>query len=83
MSVEAVKSYFREKGMEERVLEFSVSSATVALAAEALHCEPGRIAKTLSFMVEEQPILIVTAGDMKIDNHKYKTHFGKKAKMLV
>lgn len=83
MSVEAVKSYFREKGMEERVLEFPVSSATVALAAEDLHCEPGRIAKTLSFMVEEQPILIVTAGDMKIDNHKYKTHFGKKAKMLT
>ena len=63
-------------------MEFDVSSATVELAAQALHCEPGRIAKTLSFMVEDQPILIVTAGDMKIDNHKYKTHFGKKAKML-
>ena len=83
MSVEAVKSYFREKGMEERVLEFPVSSATVALAAEALHCEPGRIAKTLSFMVEDRPILIVTAGDPKISNSKYKAKFGKKAKMLT
>lgn len=80
MSVEAVKSYFREKGMEERVLEFPVSSATVALAAEALHCEPGRIAKTLSFMVEDRPILIVTAGDRKISNSKYKAKFGKKPK---
>lgn len=83
MSVEAVKAYFREKGMEERVLEFPVSSATVALAAQALHCEPGRIAKTLSFMVENTPILIVTAGDKKISNSKYKATFGKKAKMLT
>lgn len=82
MSIERVKAYFRSKGMEERVLEFSVSSATVALAAEALGCEPCRIAKTLSFLVEDKPILIVAAGDAKIDNPKYKAQFGAKAKML-
>lgn len=68
--------------MEERIQEFSVSSATVALAAEALHCEPQRIAKTLSFLVDGQAILIVTAGDAKVDNSKYKKQFGTKAKML-
>ena len=68
--------------MENRILEFDVSSATVELAAQALHCEGARIAKTLSFHVGEQPILIVTAGDTKIDNAKYKTTFGTKAKML-
>ena len=69
--------------MEDRILEFPVSSATVELAAEALHCEPCRIAKTLSFLVGEDPILIVAAGDAKIDNHKYKAQFGTKAKMLT
>ena len=83
MAIERVKAYFREKGMEERVLEFDVSSATVELAAAALHCEPQRIAKTLSFMVEDHAILIVAAGDAKIDNAKYKAQFGKKAKMLA
>lgn len=83
MAIENVRKYMQQFGIEDRIMEFDVSSATVELAAQALHCEPGRIAKTLSFMVEEQPILIVTAGDMKIDNHKYKTHFGKKAKMLT
>ena len=68
--------------MEERVQEFDVSSATVELAAKALHCEPQRIAKTLSFMVENEAVLIVAAGDAKIDNPKYKAKFGKKAKML-
>jgi len=82
MAIEKVKSYFKEYGMEERVQEFDVSSATVELAAAALHCEPQRIAKTLSFMVENQAILIVVAGDVKIDNPKYKAKFGKKAKML-
>ena len=62
--------------------EFEVSSATVALAAEALHCEPQRIAKTLSFIVDGNAILIVAAGDVKIDNAKYKKQFGTKAKML-
>lgn len=83
MAVEAVKEYFRKYGMEDRVLEFDVSSATVELAAEALHCEPGRIAKTLSFMVDGAPILVVAAGDARIDNHKYKEQFQTKAKMLT
>ena len=82
MAIEKVKEYFRQYGMDERILEFETSSATVALAAEALHCEPCRIAKTLSFKVNDQPILIVCAGDVKIDNHKYKEQFHTKAKML-
>ena len=82
MSIEKVRTYFRQYGMEERMQEFEVSSATVALAAEALHCAPQRIAKTLSFMVEGNAILIVAAGDVKIDNAKYKKQFGTKAKML-
>ena len=82
MAIEKVRMYFSEQGMEGRVQEFDVSSATVELAAEALHCAPQRIAKTLSFMVGEQAILIVAAGDVKIDNAKYKAQFGKKAKML-
>ena len=68
--------------MEERIQEFEVSSATVQLAAQALNCEPCRIAKTLSFMVQNAPILIVVAGDAKIDNSKYKAQFNAKAKML-
>ena len=82
MAIEKVKEYFRKYGMEDRIQEFQVSSATVALAAQALNCEHGRIAKTLSFMVNEKPILIVAAGDVKIDNPKYKAQFGTKAKML-
>ena len=83
MAIETVKEYFLKYGIEDRILEFSVSSATVELAAQALGCEPCRIAKTLSFMVNEQAILIVTAGDAKIDNAKYKARFGTKAKMLT
>ena len=83
MSIEKVRTYFARYGMEHRILEFPVSSATVELAAEALHCEPCRIAKTLSFLVGEDPILIVAAGDTKIDNPKYKGQFGTKAKMLT
>ncbi len=83
MSIERVREYFRAHGMEDRVLEFDVSSATVELAAEALHCEPCRIAKTLSFSVSGRAILIVMAGDAKINNAKYKAHFGAKAKMLT
>lgn len=83
MAVEKVKEYFRKYGMENRVQEFEVSSATVELAAEALHCEPCRIAKTLSFMVDGHPVLIVAAGDAKIDNPKYKAQFSTKAKMLT
>ena len=82
MSIEKVKDYFRQYGMEGRVLEFPVSSATVELAAQALGCEPGRIAKTLSFLVGDRAMLIVAAGDAKVDNHKYKAQFGVKAKML-
>ena len=82
MAIDKVKEYFRQYGMEERIRELPESSATVALAAQALRCEPRRIAKTLSFLVEEQAILIVAAGDVKIDNTKYKKQFGTKAKML-
>ena len=82
MAIDRVREYFREYGMEERIREFEVSSATVALAAQALGCEPQRIAKTLSFMVEGHAILVVAAGDVKIDNGKYKKQFGTKAKML-
>ena len=83
MSIEKVKAYFAALGMEDRVLEFPVSSATVELAAAALGCEPCRIAKTLSFSVGGAPILIVTAGDVKIDNAAYKARFSAKAKMLT
>ncbi len=82
MAIEKVREYFREKGMEDRIREFEVSSATVALAAQALHCEEQRIAKTLSFHVGEKVVLIVAAGDAKIDNPKYKAFFNTKAKML-
>lgn len=83
MSVSHVRDYLAQFGAQDRILEFDVSSATVALAAEALHCEPGRIAKTLSFMAGEQPILIVFAGDARIDNRKYKDRFGVKARMMT
>ncbi|MBR2132642.1 MAG: YbaK/EbsC family protein [Oscillospiraceae bacterium] len=83
MAIERVREYFRGLDMEERVLEFPVSSATVELAAQAVGCEPCRIAKTLSFLVSEKPILIVTAGDAKVDNSKYKGTFSTKAKMLT
>ena len=83
MSIEKVRAYFKGLGMEERILEFPVSSATVELAAAALNCEPKRIAKTLSFLVGDKAILIVAAGDAKIDNSKYKAQFATKAKMLT
>lgn len=82
MAIDKVRAYFKQYGMEERIQEFAVSSATVAQAAQALGCEPARIAKTLSFLVGEQAVLIVAAGDVKIDNGKYKKQFGTKAKML-
>lgn len=82
MAVEKVKEYLRTYHMEERILEFDVSSATVELAAQAVGCEPERIAKTMSFLVNEEVILIVTAGDVKIDNKKYKQYFHAKAKMI-
>ncbi|MBQ9927229.1 MAG: YbaK/EbsC family protein [Lachnospiraceae bacterium] len=82
MSIERAREYLKQFGIEDRMQELPVSSATVALAAEALGCAPQRIAKTLSFMVEDAAILIVAAGDVKIDNSKYKKRFGAKAKML-
>ncbi len=82
MSLERVKKYFEKFGVKDSIMEFDVSSATVELAAKALGCEEARIAKTLSFLVEEKPVLIVTAGDVKIDNAKYKSTFHTKAKML-
>ncbi len=83
MSIDKVRAYFAGFGIAERILEFDVSSATVELAAEAVGCEPARIAKTLSFMTAGGPILIVTAGDTKIDNPKFKAQFHTKAKMLT
>lgn len=83
MSLEKVKEHFRAYGIEDRIIELSESSATVELAAHALHTEPCRIAKTLSFMLNDKPILVVTAGDVKIDNAKYRHTFGAKAKMLT
>jgi len=82
MSIEKVREYFGKFGMEDRILEFEMSSATVELASQALGCEGGRIAKSLSFMVSEKPVLILCAGDTKIDNAKYKAYFKEKARML-
>ena len=82
MAIERVREYLKQFNIEEKIQEFEVSSATVQLAAAALGCEPERIAKTLSFMVDEKPILIVAAGDAKIDNSKYKAMFHTKAKMI-
>ena len=82
MSIEKVKEYFRQYGMEDRVWEKEHSSATVEEAAEALGCGPQRIAKTLSFQAGDRVVLVVTAGDRKIDNKKYREQFGCKAKML-
>ncbi|MBQ8576840.1 MAG: YbaK/EbsC family protein [Clostridia bacterium] len=83
MALEKVIAFFEEKGIADRIRILDESSATVALAAEALHCSPAHIAKTLSFMTSDGPILIVAAGDAKVDNAKYKTYFGVKAKMLT
>ena len=83
MSVEKVRAYLEPFGVADRMREFEVSSATVELAAVAVGVEPARIAKTLSFKIGEDPILIVAAGDAKIDNSKYKHFFGTKAKMLT
>jgi prolyl-tRNA editing enzyme YbaK/EbsC (Cys-tRNA(Pro) deacylase) len=83
MAIDTVREYFRKWNMEDKIQEFDVSSATVALAARALDCEPERIAKTLSFKVDDGCVLIVTAGDAKIDNAKFKGLFKIKAKMLA
>lgn len=83
MAIDKVREYLKQYGIENRIREFSVSSATVELAALALGCEGKRIAKTLSFKIEEKAILIVAAGDGKVDNSKYKAKFRTKAKMLT
>ena len=87
MSIEKVRAYFRPLGREQDILEFPVSSATVELAAHAVGVIPARIAKTLSFLVDGACVLVVTAGDAKIDNSKFKAKFkrffGLKAKMLT
>ena len=82
MSIERARAHLVKHGLEERIQEFTVSSATVALAAEALGCEPAHIAKSLSFEHGEGAILVIAAGDARIDNPKFKQQFGMKAKML-
>ncbi len=82
MAIEKVREYFKQYKIEDRIIELSDSTATVALAAASLGTEECRIAKTLSFIIEDKPILIVVAGDAKIDNSKYKGHFHIKAKMI-
>ena len=82
MSIETCRAYLRQRGYEDHIREFDVSSATVELAAQAVGCEPARIAKTLSFLHEDGAVLIVCAGDAKIDNSKFKAQFHHKATML-
>lgn len=82
MSFDIAKAHLMKFGLDDRIQEFEVSSATVELAAQAVGCEPAKIAKTLSFQVGEQAILIVAAGDAKVDNVRYKSEFHTKAKML-
>lgn len=82
MAIEKVKEYLKQYHVDERIQEFPTSSATVELAAQALGCEKERIAKSLSFLVEEVPVLVVTAGDCKIDNAKFRAQFQCKAKMI-
>ena len=81
--MENARAWLREKGFEDRIREFDVSSATVALAAQALGCEEQRIAKSITFLVDGGAVMVVTAGDAKIDNGKFKAQFGAKAKMLT
>ena len=83
MAFDRAKAYLEEKGFGDRVKEFEVSSATVELAAIAVGTEPARIAKSLTFLVEDKPVMIICAGDVKIDNSKYKGMFHTKAKMLT
>lgn len=83
MAIEKVREYFKKLGIEDRIQEFETSSATVALAALALGCQESRIAKSLAFHVGEKVVLVIAAGDVKVDNAKYKAFFGIKAKMLA
>ena len=83
MSFDKAKAYLDEKGYGDRVLTFDVSTATVDLAAEAVGTEPRRIAKSLTFKIDDQPVMVICAGDAKVNNSKYKAYFQKKAKMLT
>ena len=83
MSIDKARAHLKKHGLEDRIMELTVSSATVALAAEALGCEPARIAKTLSFEHGDGAILVLAAGDARIDNPKFKAQFGVKARMLA
>ncbi len=83
MSIENVTAYLRERGADDKIRIFDVSSATVELAAKALKTEEARIAKSMAFLVDDKPVLVVTAGDMKIDNAKFKSFFHTKARMLT
>lgn len=82
MSLDTVREYFKGTGLENRIQELDASSATVELAAQALGCDSCRIAKTLSFLVHDEPVLVVASGDARIHNHKFKEQFGIKAKMI-
>lgn len=82
MAIEKVREYFKQFQADDRIVEFSTSSATVELAAQAVGCNPERIAKSLTFVGDERTIMIVMAGDAKVDNAKYKAYFHYKAKML-
>ena len=83
MSIDRARAHLAKFGLDGKIREFEVSSATVALAAEAVGTEPRRIAKTLSFMQGDRPVLIVAAGDAKVENRKYKDKFATKAKMIA
>ena len=83
MSIERARAHLRKWNLEDRIQEFAVSSATVELAAAALNVEPARIAKTLSYMVDGSPVLVVAAGDIRVNNRKFKDAFHTKAKMLT
>ena len=82
MSAESVRTFFEERGIADRIHTLHESTATVALAAAALHIEEAQIAKTMAFMVEDQPVLVVCEGTARIDNHKFKETFHTKAKMM-
>ncbi len=82
MSLAQVKAFLASRGMAERVLEFAASTATVELAAQEVGCAPARIAKSMSFLVDGKPLLVVLAGDVRVDNHKFKQAFHKKGRMI-
>jgi prolyl-tRNA editing enzyme YbaK/EbsC (Cys-tRNA(Pro) deacylase) len=82
MAIEKVREYFSQSGLADRILEFDVSSETVELAAQAIGCEEKQIAKSMSFLLHDQAILVVTSGDARISNPKFKEQFQTKAKMI-